>query len=68
MYLRTSPQVNCPQDAISQSVAFLGFVQPTNSIGRGTRYTQLLENMGNYYRVDFCTQENVIDDNGGGGT
>ena len=65
MYPGTSPQVNCPRDAISQSVAFLGFVQPTSGIDRGTRYTPLLENMGNYYQVDFCVQENEIDCNEG---
>ena len=58
MYPGKSPQVNCPRDAISQSVAFLGFVQPT-------RYTPLLQNMGNYFQVDFCVQENEIDCNEG---
>ena len=65
MYHRISPEINLSQNIASQSVPYLGFVEPCRSIDRDLLYDKFVEDMGHYYNVDSCAQEGEINGNMG---
>ena len=56
MYPGTPLQDNTSQHIVSQSVAYLGFVEPHVVGSKNFTYDAFIGSIGHYYKVDFCVQ------------
>ena len=56
MYPGTTPRDNTSQHIVSQSVAYLGFVEPHVEGSKNFTYDAFIGSMEYYYKVDFCVQ------------